>query len=579
VVPLRDPGTDTTSGFVVLGVSARLPLDAAYQEFLRLAGNEIADRVTEAHGRERERERLERLAELDRAKTEFFSNVSHEFRTPLTLMLAPLEELLTRQHELPDKLRSDIELAGRNARRLLRLVGALLDFSQAEAGRLRAHFQPTDLSALTVEITSLFRSAAQRAGLKLRVDAPPLAEPVWIDPQMWESILSNLLSNALKFTFEGSIEVTVRALPQHAEVEVRDTGVGIPREELPHLFKRFHRVHGTKARTHEGAGIGLALAHELVRRHHGRIRVRSEQGRGTTFTVWLPLGSSLDAEAPPEQDRTSGIQVAATLVEEAARWDRPDLRPRPPQVVDNPVDPLDGVPLTARARGCRVLVVDDNADMRDYLHRLLAPYWRVDTASDGAQALEIARQTRPDLILADVMMPYLDGLSLLQAIRADERLHSTPVMLVTARAGEDNAVDGLLAGADDYLTKPFSARELVVCVGAKLELARVRRHGEECFRALMNASGDVVYRMSPDWTEMRNLDGRGFIADTQRPSMNSLDKYIHPDDQPEVTKAIQHAIHTKAVFELEHRVLRPDGTLGWTLSRAVPLLDDNGEII
>jgi signal transduction histidine kinase len=313
VVPLRDPGTDTTSGFVVLGVSPRLPLDAAYQEFLRLAGNEIADRVTEAHGRERERERLERLAELDRAKTEFFSNVSHEFRTPLTLMLAPLEELLTRQHELPDKLRSDIELAGRNARRLLRLVGALLDFSQAEAGRLRAHFQPTDLSALTVEITSLFRSAAQRAGLELRVDAPPLPEPVWIDPQMWEKILSNLLSNALKFTFEGSIEVTVRALPQHAEVEVRDTGVGIPYEELPHLFKRFHRVYGTKARTHEGAGIGLALAHELVRRHHGRIRVRSEQGRGTTFTVWFPLGPHLDAEAPPEQDRTSSTQVAATL--------------------------------------------------------------------------------------------------------------------------------------------------------------------------------------------------------------------------------------------------------------------------
>jgi GAF domain-containing protein len=239
LVPLLDPGTDTTTGFVVLGISPRLSLDALYQEFLRLVGREIAARVSEARSRERERERLERFAELDRAKTEFFSNVSHEFRTPLTLMLGPLEQLQVRQDEFPEQLRGDIELAVRNTRRLLRLVGSLLDFSQAEAGRLRTNFEPTDLSALTVEITSMFRSAAERAGLKLLIDAPPLAQPVWVDRQMWEKILSNLLANALKLTFSGSVEVTLRTLPQHAEIEVRVYGVGIQPDYLPYMLYGF----------------------------------------------------------------------------------------------------------------------------------------------------------------------------------------------------------------------------------------------------------------------------------------------------------------------------------------------------
>ncbi|HEY0937308.1 MAG TPA: response regulator, partial [Trebonia sp.] len=234
--------------------------------------------------------------------------------------------------------------------------------------------------------------------------------------------------------------------------------------------------------------------------------------------------------------------------------------------------------LRPRASGAHVLVADDNGDMRAYLGRLLSARWRVTAAKDGEEALRLARRLHPDLVLANVMMPRRDGVSLLRALRAEPGLQDTPVLLLTARAGRDAAVDGLLAGADDYIAKPFSARELVARVGGQIVLARVRRESQERFRALIDASWDVVYRMSPDWTEMRALDGRGFIADTSSPTVSWLDEYIQPDDQPEVLSAIQSAIRDKAVFELEHRVLRPDGSPAWTLSRAAPLFDADGEI-
>jgi CheY-like chemotaxis protein len=176
-------------------------------------------------------------------------------------------------------------------------------------------------------------------------------------------------------------------------------------------------------------------------------------------------------------------------------------------------------------------------------------------------------------------MPGLDGLDLLKEIRTDDRLRAVPVVLLTARAGEDAAIGGLLAGADDYVVKPFSGRELVARLGAQVELARVRKEGEDRFRALINASWDVVYRMNADWSEMRALDGRGFIADTQDPSTSWLERYIPVEDRPQVSEAIARAVENRTVFELEHRVHRPDGTLGWTLSRAVPLCDDEGRIV
>jgi signal transduction histidine kinase len=362
VAPLYETGDDRVLGLIVLGLNPRLRLDDAYREFLRLAVRGTADRVADAHGRERERERLDRMADLDREKTEFFSNVSHEFRTPLTLMLAPLQELRRRAGELPAGADAELELIERNARRLLRLVGTLLDFSRIEAGRAEASFEPTDLAERTRDIVSVFRSAAERAGLVLRVDVEPLAEPVWVDRQMWEKIVSNLVSNALKFTFAGEITVALRARPKHAELVVRDTGVGIPAEELPHLFKRFHRVRGARARTHEGAGIGLALVHELVRAHHGRVRVTSAEGEGTAFTVWLPLGRR--AGVQPGGSSAGEGAVAAALAEEASRCDSDRAR-----VASTDLEDPSSGPLAPRAAHARVLVADDNADMREYLTR------------------------------------------------------------------------------------------------------------------------------------------------------------------------------------------------------------------
>lgn len=575
IAPLSDEADERVIGVLILGAHPRMRLDHRYREFLGLAAETVSAKVAESHARRRERERLERLAELDRAKTAFFSNVSHEFRTPLTLMLGPLDQLLADDQLDPARRRKDLELIRRNTQRLLRLVGTLLDFSQLEAGRLRAHFAPTDLEARTREIVAQFESAAKRAGIALQVTAEPIPEPVWVDAEMWENIVSNLLSNALKFTFAGRIEVALRTLPKHVEMTVRDTGIGIPNADLPFIFRRFHRVRGARGRTYEGAGIGLAFVDELVRRHHGRIRVASEVHVGTTFTVWMPLGRRLRDDTAEDQPPRTG-EIAAALAEEAEQWDAQRDERVEREVTDALVPPE---PLLQPVSCARVLVVDDNPDMRDYLSRLLSQRWNVVQARDGAEALDRARSEVPDLIVADVMMPGLDGLDLLRLARSDPLLASIPVVLVTARAGETAAIEGLLAGADDYIVKPFSSRELLARVAAQIKLAELRRRSERRFRALMDASFDAVYRMSPDWTQMHALDGRGFIADTSAPSKSWLETYIDPADQPEVLAAINTAITTRGTFELEHRVRRTDGTLGWTLSRAVPVLDDDGAII
>nr|WP_236048095.1 chemotaxis protein CheB [Actinoplanes ovalisporus] len=471
VHPLRDDADDRIAGLLIVGADPFLSFDDRYQEFLALVAAAVAARLAEAHARQRERERLARLAELDRAKTEFFSNVSHEFRTPLTLMLGPLDAALEGAEPLPDSLVSELEVARRNARRLLRLTGALLDFSQVEEGRLRAHLEPTDLAARTREIVAQFDSAVARAGLTMRTAIEPVGQPVWVDPEMWEKILANLLSNALKYTLKGSIDVELRGLPKHAELVVRDTGVGIPENELPYIFKRFHRVHDVRGRTQEGVGIGLALVEELVRRHHGRVRAASSVGSGTTITIWIPLGrrrSAPKGEDTPPAAVTSA--VAAGLAEEAAHWDSAGD--------DGRVWDLDDSP-NSHVPGARILVVDDNHDMRNYLQRLLAPRWTVGLARDGGDALQLARRDPPDLVLSDVMMPGMDGFALLSALRADSVLANVPVVLVTARAGEEAGIEGLLAGADDYIVKPFSARELVARIGAQLELTVMRRRKGE----------------------------------------------------------------------------------------------------
>ena len=321
VLPLTLPGQPHPVGFMLAGINPRKRLDRDYRTFFELIAGQIATAIAEARAYEEERKRAEALAELDRVKTAFFSNVSHEFRTPLTLMLGPLTDVLARPI-ISDACREELVVAHRNALRLLKLVNTLLDFSRIEAGRIQARYEATDLATLTGDLASVFRSAMEKAGLRLNVRCSSLPEPVFVDREMWEKIILNLLSNAFKFTFEGEITVSVKQVGEQVEVSVTDTGVGIPEQEVAHVFDRFHRIEGTPGRSQEGSGIGLALVQELVNLHGGQVNVQSVYGQGSTFSITLPFGS---AHLPQDRIDASKTQAstatgAQPYVEEALRW-------------------------------------------------------------------------------------------------------------------------------------------------------------------------------------------------------------------------------------------------------------------
>ncbi len=480
IAPIARQGQGTPAGFLVAAVNPYRRVDEAWFGFIGLVAGQIASGLANADAYEEARRRAEALAEIDRAKTVFFSNVSHEFRTPLTLMLGPLEDVLAQSDAMVSDHRTLVRVAHRNGVRLLKLVNTLLDFSRIEAGRTQANFEPVDLAAFTAELVSNFQSAAERAGLRLVTDCRPLPREVHIDRDMWEKVILNLLSNAVKFTFEGEIgiETALSSDGAHAEVTVRDTGTGIPAEELPHLFDRFHRVENARSRSIEGSGIGLALVQELVRLHGGSIRVVSEVGHGSAFTVSLPLGAD---HLPPEQigrARTaySTNTRAQAYVDEALGWLSEDGADDAEQLPASATEDVGAIGIMDGAGGQRVLLADDNTDMRNYLRRLLLGVgFEVEAVADGEAALTEAKRRRPDLVLSDIMMPRLDGFGLLAALRNDPALRDVPVLLLSARAGEEAKVEGLSAGADDYLTKPFSARELLARVRANLDVAALRR--------------------------------------------------------------------------------------------------------
>ncbi|HSR26076.1 MAG TPA: ATP-binding protein [Candidatus Eisenbacteria bacterium] len=468
VVPLRDGPGGRPSGAAVLGVNPALRLDAAQRGFLEMVGRQLSVVIGGARAHEAERARAELLADMNRAKTQFLGNVSHELRTPLTLVLGPLSDCLADPAAQPAVQRRRIELALRSARRLSRLVDRLLDFSRIEEGRMEAAPVPVDLSALTAEVAGVFGPAVSAAGLRLVVDCPPLGQPVYVDRELWEKALLNLVSNAVKFTERGEIRVACRRVGRRAEVVVADTGVGVPADELPHLFERFHQARSGWARSSEGVGIGLALVKETVELHGGSLKVQSREGRGTTFTVTLPLGRR--PPAPPPALWTSlpsaSSREARRTIAEVERW----------------TDRSDSSEEAGPAARPRVLVVEDDPDMRRYVLDLLRPHWRVEGCADGRQALAAARARLPDLVLADVMLPAMDGFELLRQLRAAPRTSRVPVILLSARAGGEATVEGLAAGADDYLVKPFSAEELVARLRTHLELSRAResqgRHAE-----------------------------------------------------------------------------------------------------
>ena len=475
VLPIKSPGLDRPLGFIVAGVSARLPLDQAYRGFYELLATAIGSIINSARNFQEERKRAEALAEIDRLKTAFFANVSHEFRTPLTLMLGPLEDNLA-DSALPPQIREREELAYRNALRLLKLVNSLLDFSRLEAGRVKAVYRPSDLSKLTANFASVFRSAIEKGGLKLIVDTPDLNEKVYVDEEMWEKIVLNLLSNAFKFTLHGEIEVKLVKLIDRVRLTVRDSGIGVSESEIPRLFERFHRVEGAQGRTNEGTGIGLAHIHELVKLHGGSISATSQLGKGTEFAVEIPLGKKHLQFSVREHDGDMSLanfgSIGEAIVGEAMRWlPGADVK-RSPELISEP--------------RVRILVADDNADMRSYLKDILQPTWNVETVADGEAALATASLNPPDLILSDVMMPKMDGFELVERLKENPKTKGVPIVLLSARAGEESRIEGLKFGADDYLVKPFSAKELVARVKTHLQIGKLRAEMERQNESLLS---------------------------------------------------------------------------------------------
>ena len=564
---------------MVLGASPRLPWNETYKEFQQLlfaAMDAAMDRIA-TH--EQEQARSEALAAADRAKTLFFSNVSHEFRTPLTLMLGPLSDALA--DPMPEGQRERLRIAERNAHRLLRLVNSLLDFSRIEAGRTQATFSATDLAALTAELASHFQSACAQAGLELEVDCGPLPAPVYVDRAMWEKIVLNLLSNAFKFTLEGGIRVSLKVRGNDVELKVADSGVGIPQADAALVFDRFHRVEGQRGRSMEGSGIGLSLVKEMVALHGGAVRVRSADGKGSVFSVRLKFGA---AHLPPDQIVEQPAQAGrwagtASYLDEAVGWlDRNGAPPGPAP---------DATP--AGAISARILLADDNADMRAYIQRILEKNGhQVTLVKNGREALEaIAAGPLPDLVLTDVMMPDTDGFTLLKTLRAGEATRDLVVILLSARAGPEARVEGLAAGADDYMVKPFDARELVARIDGAINLSHQRRtsaareaalqaemKAEERVRELaerlqftLNAAqiGDWDLNLLDDTSQrsLRHDQCFGYTEPLAHWGMSDFFEHMHPDDRERVRAVIDAAIEAHTGWDIECRVVWPDGSVHW----------------
>ena len=476
VLPIVKAGHRRPAGFLVAGISPRRQFDADYAGFFDLVAVQVANAVAVARAIEDERRRAAALVEIDRAKTLFLSNVSHEFRTPLTLMIGPIEEALADADNASTPARRErLEVLQQNANRLLKLVNTLLDFSRIEVGRSEATYRRVDLAAVTTDLAIAFRSVIERAGLRFVERIDRIDAETWIDQDMWEKIVLNLLSNAFKYTFDGEIELGLCLKGAEVACTVRDTGAGIAAEHLPSVFERFRRVPATRARTHEGAGIGLALVQELVKLHGGVITVASELDVGTTVSVTIPTGSDhLPSDRLATSDAAPTVTGAAALyAQEASRWLRGTTMPAPASPEPpTPVREIETAPPAPAQQRPKILVADDNAGMRAYVCRLLSARWDVDAVQNGAEALSRIAVGRPDLVISDIMMPELDGFGLLAALRSDQATFDLPVILLSARGGEESRVEGLSKGASGYLVKPFGAHELLALVEAQIRQAK-----------------------------------------------------------------------------------------------------------
>ena len=485
VIPVVEPGLLRPTADLLLTEHPRRPWDAQLQVYAELCASHIAMALSGLRRLQEERHRAEALAELDVAKSDFFANVSHELRTPLTLIAGPVQDALTADGLDPEQ-RQRFELIRRNTDRLTGLVDRILDLTRVEAGAVEPHWVEADVEELVTGIAANFRPAIERTGLEFEVICDELDHTAYVDVDMVERVVLNLLSNALKFTPRGRITLHLAGNDEGYSVTVTDTGIGIAAKDIDLVFDRFRQLdRGDDRRSREGAGIGLSLVRQLVDLLGGRVSVQSQRGEGSTFTVAFPWGHAASHAAlrPSITPRS-----AESFIHEASSWIvRDDVAARMehgvPAHAQSPMSP------TALAGAVRptLLVVEDNHDMRDYIARHCVVDYDVVSVRDGVEALEHLRSQRPSIVLADVMMPRMDGLTLVREIRADAGLRDLPVVLLSARAGVEASTTGLLEGADDYVVKPFQPQELRARLAANLVRSRSRSRDASWLRAILGA--------------------------------------------------------------------------------------------
>lgn len=445
---------------LVLELSPHLPFDDQFRTYIDLVVAQFHRIVVDTASYDLEKSQLKKLAEMDQAKSRLFQNISHEFRTPLTMIHGPQQSLLNRAGlNLSDDERADLEAAVRATERLQRLVDGLLEVARGQADRIVTTADATNVPSLTEDGVAMFRAAAEDAGLDLSLvvseDFPPA---LLIDRELWMRVLLNLVSNAVKYTAAGSIKVDLCYAQGDVILAVTDTGVGIAEDDLPYIFDRFHQAQTRPVRGDAGSGIGLALVAELLRAVGGAARVESVVGKGTVATVRHP--AQLTSATPASRSCRTERQLASERHEI-------DTLTRPIELDDAGTD--DDTP----GRG-RVLVVEDNHDLRKYISRLLrSAGWSV-TATDTAEAAQEAIEGQ-DVVLSDIMLPGMSGLDLVRWVRTQADVRWTPVLLLTARADTESVVEGLTAGADDFVTKPFDPDELLARVATHMELSLLRK--------------------------------------------------------------------------------------------------------
>jgi signal transduction histidine kinase/DNA-binding NarL/FixJ family response regulator len=545
VIPIcSDSSTDIPESVMILGLNVRRPFDEDYDSWVHVIRSHLASSHTSVKALEAEKFRIEEEVRMERAKTAWLRGAANDIRGPLALVAGPLDDVLS--SELTPKQKHALTTAKRNTSRLLRLVDALTDLSRLEAGSVQGRFVPTDLAAFVTELSELFRPAIEKMGVSLEFDIEKSTKLVWLDPTLFEMLVSNLLGNAMKHTEEGSITVQIRYSDSSADLSVVDTGVGIPKEELKNITAAFHRTSTAVHPGFQATGLGLSIVREIVHLHDGVLHVSSAtmaefQEQGSTFTAKIPLRERHGASSADEAAPRFG-KYGAALAGEAMRWHRGQGTSTGASSDTGNESNVgskmsDGMLFEPEDT---LLIVDSNSDLRDYVKGIFSPYCRVIEAVNGEEGRRMAIEHSPNLILCDILLPKLTGMDLLAAIRENPKTAITPVVMLSAVAGDEARLDALFLGAEDYLTKPFKPKELLARVHLHMQVGKKRKQLEEMYTQ-RETELTLVSDYCPAGIMRATIDGTLVYANEAWRKMAGMGPDEDPADWPKYVDAVNRA--------------------------------------